>query len=587
MTRKEIDVDINEIEELFKRNYEYRIPLFQRDYDWNTDHVQEFWDDLISHFNTGNRTKYFFGSIMLVNESDTDELYTVIDGQQRLTTSLILLIAFRDYFLEVGLTDEVDILNKYIHTEDENKPRLELNVYNKDFFATKILEERKITEKIKYLKEIDDIQKKDTKLRDSYTLLAEQIKKFEKDDPQKKFTIVKLYEHFVRWFTVVEHTISDLRQAYRIFENINHKGLRLDQNDLVKNHLMETIHVDSKGMPQDEIDKLLIEADNKWQRITHILEHIKVDEDKFLRYYLMAFVKSAPKDKIYETIKKEYVSKDSVSNLLMELETKVHSLSMIRRPTLEEWGNDQDLVDELTALSFLSDGGMYPILLLGKEKFSMPQMKRLVTLVTKLFFRVKTVCSVNYSEIEHLVEKICIMLREEPARRTVDDIKNEMLTWSKYPRDEFEILFKKLELPQKKAKYALSEIYYEMVGGRHTASSSISSKAEVEHIMPQKISGTEWEEFIKNHKKITKAKAIDAYHKDYVNKLGNMTLLNKSKNRSISNSSFDNKKDYYAKDDLKITSKLADEILWDESRILNRQAEFYIHAKNIWDIEKV
>lgn len=586
MARKEIDVGICKLSELFEYNLKYKIPLYQRDYDWENDQCEEFWSDLITHFNSGIRSPYFFGTIMVVNESEKDDLYTVVDGQQRLTTSLILLIAFRDYFLEKGLTDEVDELNKIIYTEDEHEDRIELNVYNKDFFTTKIMEEIKLTEKLTALKLNNDIRKKNKKLKDCYFLLAEEIQKFERVNENRDNILIKLYQHFLRYFSVVENIISDLRKAYRIFESINHKGLALDQNDLVKNYLMETIHLDSKGFSQEKIEEQIIDADNSWQNIVMILEQIKVKEDKFLRYYLMAFIKPTAKEEIYDTIKNEYDNKEKVQELLKKLEQRVRNLSAIVKPTLEEWSNDQDTVDNLLALKSLSDGGMYPILLLAKEKFQFPQMKRLIMLTTKLFFRAKTVCGVNYSEIESLVAKICKMVRDDPET-TVEDIQKEMIKWSKYPTvEEFEVLFKKLELPAAKARYPLIELQYEMIGGRHTASSSISDKSEIEHIMPQKITpGSEWEQYIINEKHKTTRLSITEYHQDNVNKLGNMTLLNKSRNRSLANSSFAIKKSNYLTDDLKITKLVSEQPIWDDSTISNRQEYFLNFAKKIWDLK--
>lgn len=457
---------------------------------------------------------------MLVNESENADLYTVVDGQQRLTTSLILLIAFRDYFLEQGLDDEVNDLNQLINTEEDGSPRIELNVYNKEFFSTKIIEKKNITKKTRALKLNKEIRKKNTKLRDCYVLLAEEILRFGEGNPEKNKDLIKLYVHFLRYFTVVENIIIDLRKAYLIFESINHKGLLLDQNDLVKNFLMMTIHINNTESSLQEIHEEIIEADNSWQTIRQILEQIKVSEDKYLRYYLMAFLQPTRKEQIYDIIKETYNDKEKVQDFLKKLEYRVNIISSIKKPTLEEWNNDQDIVDDLVALDSLSDGGMYPIILLAREHFDIAKMKKLIMFTTKLFFRAKTVCSVNYSEIEKLVGKICKMIRSNPET-TIDDILNEMINWSKYPTDtEFEVYFKKLELNPKKAKYVLTELQYEMIGGRHTASSAVSDKCDLEHIMPQKISlDSEWEKYIINEKKKISRADITEYHQENVNKL--------------------------------------------------------------------
>ena len=96
-----------------------------------------------------------------------------------------------------------------------------------------------------------------------------------------------------------------------------------------------------------------------------------------------------------------------------------------------------------------------------------------------------------------------------------------------------------------------------------------------------------WEQYIKNQKHKTSRVAIDEYHKENVNKLGNLTLLNKSRNRALSNDSFEKKKETYRKDDLEITKRLGDVPVWDDDTISTRQAQFFTFAKKIWDIKSV
>lgn len=587
MPRNEINVDVSKMGEIFEYNLKYVVPLYQRDYAWKIEQSEEFWKDLTHHYETKTKSYYFFGTIMLVNESEKDEKYTVIDGQQRLTTSLILLIAFRDYFFEQGLLDEVDELNQVIYTEENNEPRLELNVYNKNFFASDILEQKKITAKITALKSDKQIRKKNKQLRDCYIDLGEKIKCFSKDPQDPNKDLIKLYQHFLRYFTVVENIIIDLARAYKIFETINHKGLHLNPNDLVKNHLMQVIHTNNTG-PSKDIHEEIIKADNSWQTIRRILEQIGITEDKYLRYYLMAFIGQTPKEQIYDMIKKTYSDKEKVQKFLETFETRVLTLSTIKKPKLIDWNNDQDVVDDLLALDNLSDGGLYPIILLAKERFDDNNMKRLIHLCTKLFFRIKTVCSVNYSEMEKLVDSICKMIRDN-LETSIEDIKNMMINWNKYPdNDVFKVNFEKLELTQaSKAKYVLTELHYAMIGGKQTASTVISEKCELEHIMPQKISDSEWEQYIQNEKNKTTSADITEYHQDNVNKLGNMTLLNKSRNRSISNNSFNTKKGNYQNDELKITKDITNYPIWNDETITSRQKDFYNFAKDIWDLKSI
>ncbi len=313
---------------------------------------------------------------------------------------------------------------------------------------------------------------------------------------------------------------------------------------------------------------------------------MKQDENTYLRYFLTAFVKLVGKDDVFTTIKNKYKTKEQVQEFLIKLETRVSNLHQIVKPTFEDW-NDETTVDYLLGLKSLGQGGMYPILLIGMEYFkSTKDLKKLMALTTKFFFRAKTVCSRNYSDIERLVNEICTKLRSDEETK-IDDIKEMMCAWSQYPsNEEFELKFKSLELSDARAKYALSEIHYQMTGGREGAATKISKNAQIEHIMPQKIKGTQWEIDIKEKEGFTNNTELDEYKKINLNKLGNLTLLNNKKNIKNSNKPFLEKKlTYVDTDDIRMTKDLAILPEWDSEAIQLRQKNFISHAMKIWDLK--
>ena len=116
MNSTEIQVGCYTMGEIFQYNQQYHVPLYQRDYSWkHDDHVSEFWDDLKNHYEGESKKTYYFGTIQLVDKENTNEIFTIVDGQQRLTTSLIMLTAFRDYFLELG--EEYDYITFFPHPD--------------------------------------------------------------------------------------------------------------------------------------------------------------------------------------------------------------------------------------------------------------------------------------------------------------------------------------------------------------------------------------------------------------------------------------------------------------------------------------
>jgi len=600
--RRSMDTRPIDYGDFFEGEARYIVPRFQRDFNWNKDHIEEFWDDLFKHWNDwknriGERVPYYFGSMMLVNEDESNFTFRIVDGQQRMITTMVFFIALRDFFLELGKDDDVQDLNSLIYYKDENgdlKPRLKLNRYNDPYFKTKMMEEKKTSEKLNSIGR--DIRVKDKELANCYKQISKNI--LDKDGEifsnisveDKIDDLRDLYEHLLKNFEVVENIFSSKQRAYRIFETINHKGLRLDENDLVKNYLMELI--DDTTSVEESQD--IINADDKWGDIIAKLEHNKMKEDVFLRMHLTAYVGKTPKDKIYDKIIDQVKDKQAAQDFLLVLEKSAIFLSKIKNPSDEDWNSDQEVLDNLHGLDALSDGGMYPILLAAQRRLGGNELKKLIDVVTKLHFRAKTVCNVSYTDIEALVVKICTQLKSSTSGYSLPDIIQDMISWSKYPPDdEFEVKFKQLELSSSpKARYVLKELEYNIIGGRSMASTQIKPDIQVEHIMPKSIEG-DWSDELQQKPELDSPAKISDYHKRNLFRLGNLTLLAPRPNAIIQNDSYRKKLfgngEYtgYREDQIKMTSRLIDYQQWGEEEIGIRQEVFFLQAKNIWNLRSL
>ncbi len=653
----EIKSESSSLAEFCKDNNHYEIPLYQRDYDWEITHLEEFWSDLINHVDEPETEKYFFGTVILVKENKGNYVFTVVDGQQRLTTSIIFITALRDFMdekiqnIEEKISNidslenktendkkELDYLNdqKYEYRDDLKtlekmiwikgkndekliQSRLSLNLYNDDFFKKEIISQKTLSEKFITLKELEKIKKKNEKVKNCYVFFHDKIQELDSDDvvdPVRR--IRRIWNTFVYDFMLTEITINNLDHAYKIFENINHKGKRLATNNLVKNKLYEIIASDKKN--RDEQVELLSQVDKMWQEMVLTLEETRsknTSEDKFLKHYLTAFKKPTKKADVYKRIKEEYTDKKSAFELIEQLSTISYDYASIVKPNVDDWDNNEDVVDNLKSLNLLSDGALYPIILLAKSyKFKSGDMKLLIKFLTKFFFRCKTVCEVNYSYIESLVNEVCIFIRENKSSTDLNAIMTMMTNWPQYPQDdEFKVKFRTKEFKNQIARYPLKEIHYHKTGKKETNTTKIKDNADIEHIMPQTLS-QDWkdeitlmvrrnkkEESVKEEQKknpnydlknikmeiekqefsVSEAE-IDEYQAQNYQKLGNLTLLNSFKNKEILNFSFKKKCEKYKTDDLDMTKKLTEYPEWNDESITKRQDDFTDDALEIWDL---
>lgn len=102
-----------EIKKVFETGY-YHIPRFQRPYSWEKEHITEFWTDTIAE----SETDYFIGSIVVYKKDN--ELFGIVDGQQRLTTITMILCALRDFYLSEGVESSAKGIHTLIEKIDLN-----------------------------------------------------------------------------------------------------------------------------------------------------------------------------------------------------------------------------------------------------------------------------------------------------------------------------------------------------------------------------------------------------------------------------------------------------------------------------------
>ncbi len=122
------------------RNQLLAVPINQRSYAWNYRHVTDFYDD-IGRAIDEEEPEYFLGSIVVTTDQDGSSSQ-VVDGQQRLATSVILLSAIRDFFFQNKDTDRTVLVENLLLKKDlgslEIDARLTLSRSNRDYFLSRV-----------------------------------------------------------------------------------------------------------------------------------------------------------------------------------------------------------------------------------------------------------------------------------------------------------------------------------------------------------------------------------------------------------------------------------------------------------------
>lgn len=246
------------------------VPPNQREYSWTTKEVRTLLQDFARAISESAGGSYFLGTIVTIPRGTALE---VVDGQQRLATTAIMLAAVRNYLRAREPMIAKSINSEFLTVIDRvtraRIPRLRLNLDDNDYFRARLTNTLPVPIGAK---------PSHTLLDGAFSETQEQVKKIVAGfDPKDHGDILNRWINFMesRAVAVLLRVPNDA-DAYRMFETLNDRGLRSSQSDLVKNYLF--------GRSGDRLP----EVQQKWALMRGALETIEVDDITitFLRHAL-------------------------------------------------------------------------------------------------------------------------------------------------------------------------------------------------------------------------------------------------------------------------------------------------------------
>lgn len=274
------------------------VPIYQRSYAWETEHIKDLFEDLANAIADGDE-EYFLGSIVVTKNKDST--LEVVDGQQRLTTTTILIAAIRDYFfINKDLQAVTEIERQYLSSVHmrtrENIPKLRLNEYDHDYFVKRVLslpnsDERKVVPLRDSHRNIDQ----------AAILAAKHVRDIVQPyrDTDKTARLLDWLEFLKDKARVIWVTVPDDQNAFVIFETLNDRGADLSIADLLKNYLFR--------LAGDRIG----EAQQRWASMIGALETLGKENIAvtYIRHLWGSMNGAARERVLYSSIKKKIKSK--------------------------------------------------------------------------------------------------------------------------------------------------------------------------------------------------------------------------------------------------------------------------------------
>ena len=297
---------------LYGGEIEFVIPVYQRNYSWEIEQCEKLLDDIRKLYED-ERKGHFLGSIVAKSEMDVKRniKYTIIDGQQRLTSIFLMIKAFLRVYGE-----KLEILDKFVKRDLEETLADPRNKDNK-LRLYPVKNDSSVFEKIMFDKNIE--MDKESRMVINFQYFVKYFQDFSKLD------IIEYYAALQK-LDIVFMSLEEYDDAQIIFESINSTGLNLTQTDLIRNFLLMA--------ENSETQKKLFE--NYWDKFEKILGIEELNEffKYFTTYKSTVFTKE---ENIYNSYKEyfydcEYITKEEA---FKELEEYIEIYLRIIKPYSE------------------------------------------------------------------------------------------------------------------------------------------------------------------------------------------------------------------------------------------------------------
>lgn len=313
----------------------FDIPRNQRRYVWKKPHWQDLYEDIV--FSITETKPHFVGSIVLEGEGKKDGLsyYTIIDGQQRLTTITIVLLAIMKHFHENDMTD--DFLGTISYLQSKNNSNQDITILNSEYHVSLAsLIRNMIALKDKSLSmasfvEANTLSKTKDKcigdaLRFFYSAIRDDVQQV--DNVQKRLREIR---NAVLDMTAVKIVSSSEEDSYTIFEILNARGQELAAHELLKNYIMRYIK------PTERRD----DAKMMWEDMERA---VGSSMDKFIKHYAThRFGDTRDKyNSPYQAIQKA-THGQNIGELFDDIKLKSEYYSKIIHPDKGEDGNCDEI----------------------------------------------------------------------------------------------------------------------------------------------------------------------------------------------------------------------------------------------------
>ncbi|MGV0966979.1 GmrSD restriction endonuclease domain-containing protein [Empedobacter falsenii] len=540
---------------IIKGPKQFVIPIYQRTYSWQLSQCNQLLSDILKISKDDNLQGHFLGSIVYFQEdittiSDVPKLL-VIDGQQRLTTVSILIMALAHFLKnnEVEIdTNATKLFNYYLlNAEEENDLRYKLMLTRGD--------------KQSYINLLNQIPQDSiiNRVTENYKFFVSKINKENAKD---------IYNGILRLFIVDVALEKDKDNPQLIFESMNSTGLDLSQADLIRNYILmgQEINIQTKLY------------ENFWFPMEQVFGNEYITRfDSFMRDYLSVKTGKIPRiNEVYEEFK-TFVNSGKAHLEMEEIVKDVFNYASHYSKIVLKKENDKELQYQFNQILKLKVDVAYPFILpiyndFVQQIISKENLINILKLIESYVFR-RAICGIPTNSMNKTFGTLYKSIKKDNYLESVLASFQLLDSYKRFPDDsefEREIVIKDV-YNFRSRNYLLSNL--ENFNRKEIVN---VNEYTIEHILPQNpnlskdwqnMLGDKWEEV----------------QKKYLHTLGNLTLT--GYNSELSDRPFNHKKTIeggFNDSPLRLNAYLRTVDKWDEVEIKNRANGIAEKASEIW-----
>ena len=551
-----MDARKGNIYEILNGNKQFLIPVYQRYYSWDLEQCRRLWNDIVEMQKKG-KVGHFVGSIVNIAEQAMPtgvQKYMIIDGQQRMTTLTLLLLALRDYAIKNPEDQTINarridnMLLKNEYEVGDERYKLLLTETDRDILM-KLVDEKPIAEDTK------------SKLLDNYRFFVGKI-------ADKELPPAEIYESIGKLQIVnitLDRTVDD---AQAIFESLNSTGKELSESDLIRNYVLMGLEPAEQTYVYEHLWRPM--------ELLFVYETQGSIMDRFFRDYLTMKLTRIPKQgRVYEEFKLYHLNCEfgSIRELCQDLLTysKYYTDIVFKRssnPILKSLY--EDIIDLRMEVS-------YPFLLKVHNDFaehviSQDNLLQIIRLCISYVFR-RSICDVPPNSLNKTFATLRNEIRTNDYLNSIKAFFVLQDGYKEFPNDErFTTAFKSRDIYNMRSR---NFILRQLENFGNKAPICIENYT-IEHIMPQNHNlSPEWQEMLGDNWK--------EVQKTYLHTIGNLTLT--AYNSEMSDHSFLTKIDMeggFKESALRLNSFVVKQSKWTEETIKERACILAEKAKQIW-----